>query len=68
MDQKLTAQNLKNILWETLNGVKAGTVEVAIADAIASQSREIVRVIKSQQNILTYAHEKVTEELLDYAR
>lgn len=64
---KLTAQNLKAILWETLQGVKAGTVEVGTADAIAIQSREIVRVIKSQQSIITQAKQNITEELVDYA-
>lgn len=68
MNPKLSAQNLKQILWETLQGVKAGTVEVGVADAVASQSREIVRVIKSQQTILMHAHENVTQELLDYAK
>lgn len=68
MDTKLSAQNLKQILWDTLQGVKAGTVDVGVADAIASQSREIVRVIKSQQAILMHAHENITQELLDYAK
>jgi len=64
----LNAKNLKNILWETLLGVKSGKVEVGVADAIASQSREIVRVIKSQQSILMHARKKVTADLLDYAK
>jgi len=64
----LNAKNLKNILWETLLGVKSGSVEVGVADAIASQSREIVRVIKSQQSILIHASKKVTADLLDYAK
>ena len=65
---ELSAKNLKAVLWNTLLGVKSGKVEVGVADAIASQSREIVRVIKSQQSILMHASEKVTAELLDYAR
>jgi hypothetical protein len=65
--QKLTASNLKSILWDTLNGVKDKTIDVAQADAVASQSREIVRVIRSQQDVLRHASKKVTKELVDYA-
>jgi hypothetical protein len=65
--QELSAVNLKNILWDTLNGLKEKTVEVAEADAIASQSREIVRVLRSQQSIIRQAGEKVTQELINYA-
>jgi hypothetical protein len=68
MEKKLTAQNLKNILWDTLKKLKGGTIEVSVADAIASQSREIVRVIKSQQAILQQAHQNVTDDLLEYVK
>lgn len=64
----LNAKNLKTILWDTLQNLKAGKVEVATADAIAVQSREIVRVIKSQQTILLHAHKDVTKELIEYAK
>lgn len=66
-DQNLTAQNLKNILWNTLQGVKDGSVEISKADAIAMQSREIVRVIKSQQSIISQAKQGISNELIDYA-
>ena len=64
----LSAKNLKAVLWDTLCGLKSGKVEVGVADAIASQSREIVRVIKSQQSILMHASETITKELLNYAK
>jgi hypothetical protein len=66
-DQTLTAQNLKIILWNTLQGVKDGTVEISKADAIAMQSREIVRVVKSQQSIICQAHQGISDELIKYA-
>ena len=50
-----------------LNGLKEKTVDVGEADAIAAQSREIVRVIRSQQSILRQCGEKVTQELIEYA-
>lgn len=67
-EKKLSAKNLKDILWNTLQGLEKGTIEVGVADAIASQSREIVRVIKSQQAILQQAHQNVTEDLLEYVK
>ena len=68
MDKKLSAKNLKEVLWATLNKLKSGKMQVSEADSIACQSREIVRVIKSQQDILRHAKENVTKELLDYAQ
>lgn len=65
--KKLNAKNLKSILWDTLTKLEEGTMDVATADAIASQSREIVRVINSQQSILRQAHRDVTADLLSYA-
>ena len=66
--KELKAKELKSILWETLQKLEKGEIEVGIADAIAQQSREIVRVIKCQQSILMQAHVNITEELIDYAK
>jgi hypothetical protein len=66
-DVNLTAKNLKGILWETLRKLKSKKIKVAEADAIAIQSREIVRVIRSQQGILQQANRPVTAEMISYA-
>lgn len=66
--KELKAKELKKILWDTLQKLESGSIEVGVADAIAQQSREIVRVIKSQQSILAQAHENITEELINYAK
>lgn len=63
----LSAKNLKSILWETLQKLKIGDIDVAQADAIAMQSREIIRVIKSQQSIIRQANQEISSELIDYA-
>lgn len=65
--ETLSAKNMKEVLWSTLQGLKAGNVEPAQADSIAVQCREIIRVIKTQQSIIKQAGEKLTEELVDYA-
>jgi len=65
--ENLSAKNMKTLLWETLQKIKNGEVDVAQADAIALHCREIIRVIKSQQSIIKQSGEKITEELIDYA-
>ncbi len=67
-EKELTAKGLKSILWDTLQKLETKDIDVATADAIAQQSREIVRVIKSQQSILSQAQENITDELIDYAK
>ncbi len=64
---ELTAKNLKGILWETLQKLKAKKIKPQDADAIAIQSREIVRVVRSQESILTKANRPLTAELIGYA-
>ncbi len=65
--EKLNAVTLKNMLWETLNGIKEGKVEPATGDSIAAQSREILRTIKTQLQILNQAKQSVASELIDFA-
>lgn len=67
-NKTLKASELKGILWETLQKLEKREIDVATADAIAQQSREIVRVVKSQQSILQQAQENITDELIDYAK
>lgn len=54
----LTAKNLKDQLWETLNGVKSKTVTPTQANAIAAQSREIIRVIRTELAVMTLSGRK----------
>ena len=68
MDKKLSVKNMKTVLWETLQKLEKNDIDVGSADAIAQQSREIVRVIKVQQSILSQAKENITDELIDYAK
>jgi hypothetical protein len=51
MSKKLTANNLKNVLWETLQAVRAGEIPPNQADAIARQAGEITRVNKLQHDV-----------------
>lgn len=67
MEKQLTAVNLKNVLWETLNSVKSGKIQYADADAIASQSREILRTIKTQLQIASATNRSVPLEVINFS-
>lgn len=67
MTAKLSAVNLKNALWETLNDVKTDTMLPAQGDAIASQAREILRTVKTQLQIVAQAKRNVPTEIIDFA-
>jgi hypothetical protein len=64
--EKLTATNLKNALWSTLDGVRNGTLDAGKADAIASQAREIVRTVKVQLQITAMSKREVSAELISF--
>jgi hypothetical protein len=64
----LNAINLKNVLWDTLNGVRRGKITTAQGDVIASQAREILRTSKVQLSIFNQAGQSVSQELIDFAK
>lgn len=66
-EQKLSATSLKNTLWETLQGVKDGTIQYADADAIASQARSIIGVCKVQVSIAQASNRGLPQELVDFS-
>lgn len=65
---ELNAVNLKAVLWETLQKVKAGKITPAQGDVIASQAREILRTTKAQLSIFGQAGQSVSAELIEFAK
>lgn len=65
--QELTATNLKNVLWETLNKVKDGEMDAGAADSIATQSREIMRTINVQLQVARQAKRQIPMEIVDFS-
>ncbi len=63
----LTAKNLKNALWATLNDVKDGQMQPMQADAIATQSREILRTVNTQLRISSQAKRDISTDVIDFA-
>ena len=65
--KNLTAVNLKNALWETLNDLKDNKIQPAEADSIACQSREILRTVNTQLRITSQSKRNVPTELIDFS-
>lgn len=63
----LTANNLKNALWDTLQGVQTGDVKPAEADSIAAQAREIIRTTKVQLQVAAQANRDVPSEIINFS-
>jgi len=65
--EKLTAENLKNELWETLSGIKSGEIDPGQADSIASQAREIIRVTGLQLKISHQTKRDVPVDVIQFS-
>lgn len=63
----LTASALKETLWETLTDLRHENILPNRADAIAAQSREILRTIKTQLQIAGQAKRGVPEEIVRFS-
>jgi hypothetical protein len=47
----LSADSLKQVLWETLQGIRSKRIDPGAANSIASQSREIMRIVQTEIKI-----------------
>ena len=63
----LSATNLKNELWDTLQGIKNGDVLPGHADSIASISREIIRTSNLQLRIAAQSQRNVPIEVINFS-
>lgn len=64
--KKLSAVNLKDALWETLQGIKDDNILPGQGDAVAAQAREILRTVKVQLQVCAQAKRNVPTEILDF--
>lgn len=62
----LSAVNLKNALWDTLQQIKSDTMLPAQGDAIAAQAREILRTVKVQLQVAAQSKRNVPTEIIDF--
>jgi hypothetical protein len=63
----LTATNLKNSLWETLQAIKTDKIMPAQGDSIASQAREILRTVKVQLQIAQQSKRSIPAEIITFS-
>ena len=61
---KLNATNLKTLLWETINKVKAGKCDIEEANAISAGAREILRATKVQMQVTAYTQDELTDDMI----
>jgi hypothetical protein len=64
---ELAASTLKEALWQTLNDLRAGSIQPGQGDAIASQAREILRTIKVQLQVTSQAKRSVPVDVITFS-
>lgn len=67
MADELTASNLKNVLWDTMTELKAGTIQPGQGDAIAAQAREILRTVRTQLMVTSQAKRSVPADVIIFS-
>lgn len=65
--KELTATNLKQALWETLDSVKSGAMQPAEGDAVATQAREILRTTNTQLRIAQQTKRTVPSDVISFS-
>lgn len=65
--KELTASNLKDVLWTTMNDLQSGTVQPGQGDAIAAQAREILRTVRTQLMVTSQAKRSVPADVITFA-
>lgn len=63
----LNANNLKNVLWKTMQDLSADKCQPAQADAMASQAREILRTVKLQLQIAQQSKRSVPLDIVTFS-
>ncbi|MGI9402884.1 MAG: hypothetical protein ACR2OF_00035, partial [Hyphomicrobium sp.] len=65
--KELTAKNLKEALWESLQEIKADRLSPGQADSIASQAREILRTTNTQLRIAAQGKRSIPVDLITFS-
>jgi hypothetical protein len=61
---KLSSNALKSELWDSLQALKSKKIDAETANAIASQSREIMRIVKIEIDISRLQGRKPSQKLI----
>lgn len=66
-NKDLTASNLKEVLWSTMNDLQSGAIQPGQGDAIAAQAREILRTVRTQLMVTSQAKRAVPIDVISFA-
>lgn len=66
-NKKLSANNLKDVLWDTLLQVKSGNMEASQADSVATQAREILRTTSLQLRVASQTKRNVSRSVISFS-
>lgn len=66
-NKELTAVNLKEVLWTTMNDLQSGSIQPGQGDAIAAQAREILRTVRTQLMVTSQAKRSVPADVISFA-
>lgn len=66
-EQALSAVNLKNTLWDTLNMVRQGELDPSQANSVACQARQILGTVKMQLQIAAQTARSVPAEIITFS-
>ena len=67
MNNQLTAEQLKEALWDSLKSVKNGQMQPAVGDSVAGLGREILRTVKVQLQVSNQSKRSVPQDVIDFA-
>lgn len=67
MKKQLSAVNLKEVLFDTLQDVRARKVTVGEAAAAAKVSREIIRAVLTQIKVSEHTKRKLPNEVIRFS-
>ncbi len=67
MNNQLTAEQLKEALWDSLKSVKSGQMQPAVGDSVAGLGREILRTVKVQLQVSNQSKRSVPQDVIDFA-
>lgn len=65
--KNLSAVNLKNALWDTLQDIRSDAMQASQGDAIASQAREILRTVRTQMQIAAQTKRSLPVEVIEFS-
>jgi hypothetical protein len=64
--QSFTSQDLKDKLYATLNDVRSKRITPHVANSVAGQAREIMRIVRMEIQIAAMTGQKPQRQLLTF--